>query len=370
MKFEPFQLEREQSIWENKVDYNLSESGVHPGTIKSLFDSEFIKKIENTELTYGFTEGSPELRQSIASIYPGASPENVQAFNGSAEANMVAILTLLEPGNEMVYMVPNYLQIYGFARGLGVNVKTFSLHESLNWQPDLDELKSLVTNKTKMICICNPNNPTGAVLPKEMVHQIGEIAQSVGAWILSDEVYRGAELNREECTSFWDLDYEKTIVNCGLSKAYGLPGLRIGWSVASTDTIQKCWATHDYTSIAIGRMSDIIAAHVLHPTLRMETLNRTRDALTANLGLFQKWISEFDSKMRFIPPEAGAMAFAGYDWNINSTKLIEKVREEASVMLVAGDWYGMDHYLRFGYGAKQLDLEAALDRITPIFRSL
>ncbi len=370
MKFETFQLERQQSIWENKVDYNLSESGVHPGSLKTLFDPKFIEKIENTELTYGFTEGSPELRQSIASIYTGASPNNIQAFNGSAEANMVTIMTLLDDGDEMVYMVPNYLQIYGFARGLGVNVKTFPLHESLNWKPDIYELKSLVSEKTKMICVCNPNNPTGSVLPKETIHAIGEIAQSVGAWILADEVYRGAELNREECNSFWDLGYERTIVNCGLSKAYGLPGLRLGWSVANEDYIQKCWGTHDYTSIAIGRMSDIIAAHVLHPDNRMKTLNRTRDALAKNLGLFQDWVDSIDGRFRFIPPEAGAMAFVGYEWNMNSTVLVEKVREEASVMLVAGDWYGMDHYLRFGYGAKQSDLEAALERITPIFQSL
>ena len=114
MKFETFQLERQQSTWENKVDYNLSESGVHPGSLKTLFDSEFIEKIVNTELTYGFTEGSHELRQSIASIYSGADPDNIQAFNGSAEANMVAIMSLLGPGDEMVYMVPNYLQIYGY----------------------------------------------------------------------------------------------------------------------------------------------------------------------------------------------------------------------------------------------------------------
>ena len=105
MKFETFQLERQQSTWENKVDYNLSESGVHPGSLKTLFDSEFIEKIVNTELTYGFTEGSHELRQSIASIYSGADPDNIQAFNGSAEANMVAIMSLLGPGDEMVYMV-------------------------------------------------------------------------------------------------------------------------------------------------------------------------------------------------------------------------------------------------------------------------
>jgi len=370
MKFEEFQLERQQSTWENKVDYNLSESGVHPGTLKSLFDPQFLEKLTNIELTYGYTEGSPELRQNIASIYPAASPENIQAFNGSAEANMVALLTLLGPGDEMLYMVPNYLQIQGFARGLGVNVVPFYLHEKLNWKPDLDELKKLVSSKTKMICVCNPNNPTGSVLPEEMVHEIGEIARSVDAWVLADEVYRGAELSREECTSFWELGYHKTIVNCGLSKAYGLPGLRVGWSVSNEDYIQKCWATHDYTSISIGRLSDMIATHVLKKGNRLNALKRTVDALAKNLSLFKNWIDSFDGKFHFIPPEAGAMAFVGYDWDINSTKLVEKVREEASVMLVAGDWYGMDHYLRFGYGAKQSDLEAALDRITSIFHLL
>ena len=370
MKFETFQLERQQSTWENKVDYNLSESGVHPGSLKTLFDSEFIEKIVNTELTYGFTEGSHELRQSIASIYSGADPDNIQAFNGSAEANMVAIMSLLGPGDEMVYMVPNYLQIYGFARGLGVEVKTFSLHESLKWQPDLDELEKLVSEKTKMICICNPNNPTGSVMPKETVYAISEIADNANAWILCDEVYRGAELSRKECTSFWDIDYDKTIVNCGLSKAYGLPGLRLGWSVSNKQYIQDCWATHDYTTIAIGRLSDMIGAYVLNADNRMKTLNRTRDALSNNLTLFQNWVNTFDGKFKFIPPDAGAMAFTKYDWHINSSVLVEKIREEASVMLVAGDWYGMDHYLRFGYGANASVLEAELDRITPIFKSL
>ena len=370
MKFEQFQLERNQSIWENKVDYNLSESGVHPGTMRSLFSAKFIEEIENTEITYGFTEGSPELRQSIASIYPGATLDNIQAFNGSAEANMVAILTLMSEGDEMVYMVPNYLQIYGFARGLGVEVKTCPLYESLNWQPDLDELKKLVSGNTKMICVCNPNNPTGSVLPQETVFAISEIAKSVGAWILSDEVYRGAELNGEECTSFWETGYEKIIVNCGLSKAYGLPGLRIGWSLSNKQYIQDCWATHDYTSISIGRLSDLIASHVLHPDRRMDTLEKIRSALSKNLDLFQQWIDIFKDKFSFIPPQAGAMAFTGYNWDINSSQLVEKLRNEASVMLVAGDWYGMDKYLRFGYGAKESDLEAALDRITPILKAL
>ena len=287
MKFEEFQLERNQSTWENKVDYNLTESGVHPGTINSLFNSDFIQKIENTEITYGFTEGSPELRESIASIYPGAVVENIQAFNGSAEANMVAIMTLIEPGDEIVYMMPNYLQIYGFSRGLGAEIKTFHLKESLGWKPDLEKFSSIVSDKTKLICICNPNNPTGSVLPKEAVYKIGEIAQKYDSWILSDEVYRGAELDGNECNSFWEIGYDKTIVNCGLSKAYGLPGLRLGWSISNPDYIKQCWANHDYTSISIGRLSDLIGSHVLHPENRLKTLSQIRKCLINNLDLFQ-----------------------------------------------------------------------------------
>ena len=339
MKFEEFQLERNQSTWENKVDYNLTESGVHPGTIKSLFDSDFIQKIENTEITYGFTEGSPELRESISSIYPGAVIENIQAFNGSAEANMVAIMTLIEPGDEIVYMMPNYLQIYGFARGLGAEVKTFHLKESLDWKPDLDEINSIVSEKTKLICICNPNNPTGSVLPKEAVYKIGEIAQKYDSWILSDEVYRGAELDGNECNSFWEIGYDKTIVNCGLSKAYGLPGLRLGWSISNPDYIKQCWANHDYTSISIGRLSDLIGSHVLHPENRLKTLSQIRKCLINNLDLFQNWIKGFGDHFSFIPPQAGAMAFVGYDWSINSSALIEKLRNETSVMLVAAVSY-------------------------------
>ena len=370
MKFEEFQLERNQSTWENKVDYNLTESGVHPGTLKTLFNSDFIEKIQNTEITYGFTEGSPQLRESIASIYEGATIDNIQAFNGSAEANMVSILTLIEPGDEMVYMMPNYLQIYGFARGIGANVKTFHLKESLEWKPDIEELSSIVSDKTKLICICNPNNPTGSVLPIDMVHKIGEIAQRVNAWILSDEVYRGAELDGNECNSFWEIGYEKTIVNCGLSKAYGLPGLRLGWSISNKDYINQCWATHDYTSISIGRLSDVIGSYVLHPDNRLNTLDQIRKSLNNNLELFQNWLEGFGNHFRFIPPQAGAMAFVGYDWKINSSKLIEKLRDETSVMLVAGDWYGMDNYVRFGYGAKSADLKEALDRISPVLKTL
>lgn len=160
------------------------------------------------------------------------------------------------------------------------------------------------------------------------------------------------------------------VLLCGLSKAYGLPGLRLGWSVSNEDYIQDAWETHDYTSIAIGRLSDLIATHVLQRTNRKKFLTATQTALRNNLDLFQKWLDNYPGRFRFIPPQAGAMAFVHYEFDINSTKLVEKVRDEVSVMLVAGDWYGMDQYLRFGYGAKQDDLIIALDRIDRVFKAL
>ena len=370
MKIEEFTLERQQSIWEGKVKYNLSESGVHPGSIKSLFDLEMIDIIENTELTYGYTEGSPELRSAISKIYNGSKPDNIQVYNGSSEANFVALMTLIEPNDEVICVLPNYMQIHGLAKALGANIKIINTNESTNWKISIQELEQNITDKTKLITICNPNNPTGSILDKQSINEIGAVAEKVGAWILADEVYRGSELDGQECESFWNLSYDRKIINCGLSKAYGLPGLRVGWTVSNEKFIKNCWANHDYTSIAIGRLSDVIASHVLRKENRSVILNKTRSSLNKNLSIFKDWAQQFNDKFKYIEPQAGAMIFVNYDWNINSTKLVDRIRNEVSVLLVAGDWYGYDHYLRFGYGAKEKDLISALEIISPALKRL
>jgi len=325
MKFETFELEREQSLWENEVHYNLSESGVHPSSIRDLFDEEDVKEIINSELTYGYTQGSPELRQAISRIYQNVSPDDVLVTNGSAEANFVSILTLLDRGDELIYMVPNYLQIRGVARAIGVKVKEIALKEELEWKFDLDELASLVSDKTKMIAVCHPNNPTGSVLPKAQIDAIIQMAEKVNATVLADEVYRGAELNGEECHSFMDSDYDNIIVNAGLSKAYGLPGLRLGWTIGTNEYMHKAWEVKDHTSICLGRLSDIMATKVLQPEMRQKILARTRSVLSDNLDVIQDWVRSYNGHFRFIPPEAGAMAFMHYSFDVNSTELVERI---------------------------------------------
>lgn len=369
MKIDDFLLERVQSIWENQVEYNLTESGIHPFTLRELLGGDEIERLLDTRLGYGQTNGLVELRTAVSRMYEGAGPDNVLITNGSAEANFITLWRLLEPGDEMVLMLPNYMQIWGIARSFGITVKPFYLKEDLNWEPDLKEIRGLVGPKTRMIVLCNPNNPTGALLSRSARETVMEIAREHDAWVYADEVYRGAELDGEETPSFWNPE-DKVIICGGLSKAYALPGLRIGWLVAPSAFAERAWAAHDYTSITAGILSNKIAARVLQPEQRAAILTRCRGFLKRNLRVFSDWVDSHGSLFRFIPPKAGGMAFLRYAMDINSTDLTTRLREEKSVLVIAGDCFGMDRYLRFGIGAELDYMQAGLKRVDEILEDI
>nr|NQU92915.1 aminotransferase class I/II-fold pyridoxal phosphate-dependent enzyme [Bacteroidota bacterium] len=357
-----FDLERIQSIFENTVDYNLTESGFHPYKLNELLTKAQIETLTNTVLGYGQTNGSIPLRKRISDLYPFSDEENVLVTNGSSEANFVACHTLLEQGDEVVMMVPNYMQIWGIAREMGCIPKAFHMREENSWAPDLDELKSMVTPNTRMIALCNPNNPTGYTMTKEEMLEVVEIAKSVDAWVYCDEVYRGAELNGETLPSFIGM-YDKVMVNGGLSKAYALPGLRLGWLVGPKAIIADTWAYHDYTSITAGIMSHIIGEMALHPEKRLEILTRNRNMLNENLKAVKSWLDQYGELFEYVPPKGGGMLFIKYNLDINSTELANWLREEKSVFILAGDCYGMDHYFRIGIGERKEYILAGLERI-------
>jgi|AntRauTorcE11897_2_1112592.scaffolds.fasta_scaffold01856_2 aspartate/methionine/tyrosine aminotransferase len=357
-----FELERVQSLFENTVDYNLTESGFHPYTLNELLNEQQIDALSNTVLSYGQTNGSVPLRKRISALYDGVNKDNVLVTNGSSEANFVACHTLLEKGDEVVMMVPNYMLIWGVAEEMGCICKAFHLREDNDWKPDLAELKLLVTSKTKMIAICDPNNPTGYTLTNAEMQEIVGIAKSADAWIYSDEVYRGAELNGKEIESFIGM-YDKVMVNGGLSKAYALPGLRLGWLVGPEKLISDSWAYHDYTSITAGVMSHFIGEITLRPEKRQEILNRNRTMLNENLAAVKQWLDQYGNLFEYVPPKAGGMLFVKYNLDINSSELSEWLRMEKSVFILAGDCFGMDHHLRIGIGAQKNYLLEGLERV-------
>jgi aspartate/methionine/tyrosine aminotransferase len=365
MKLEPFALERLQSVWENRVAWNLSESGVHPLRLEELAVSEADRAaLLAQELGYTQTNGTPELRAAIASLYPGARAENVEVTNGGSEANCVALWHLLEPGDEVVMMTPNYMQMRGIARGLGAVVQPWRLVEDESrWRPDLAALDALVSARTKLILICNPNNPTGARLTASELDGVCRIASRAGAWLLSDEIYRGAEMDGIETPTIWGR-YDRAIVTAGLSKAYGLPGLRIGWIVGPPALVDALWGVHDYTSIAPGALSDRLARVAL--SRRRELLARTRGIISSNYPVVRKWIDKHAKRVAHVKPEAGAIVLVRYRHAINSTALIERLRDEKSVLLVPGDHFDMDGYVRIGFGDHPAHLSTALDLVDEV----
>ena len=370
--FQTFLMERMMSKFEQDVEYNLSESGVHPITVRELVgdDPHLIDDLLATGLNYPHVNGIPELRANIARLYDGAGLENVLVTVGAAEANYITTRTLLGPGDEVVVMLPNYMQIWGIAKNHGLQVKTFHLREATGWAPDLAELESAVTPATKLIAVCSPNNPTGRILTEAEMDAIVTCAERVGAWVLADEVYRGADrVSDMENPSFYGR-YDKVVVTGSVSKAYGLPGLRLGWVVGPPETVDDIWARHEYTTISATALSNKLAAYALSPDVRPRLIQRTRGYIRQGYPILEGWMASHGDTFSLTPPDAAAIAFVRYHLDINSTEFTERLRQEKGVLIVPGDHFGMDHFVRISFGLPQDYLVPGLDRIHDLILEL
>jgi aspartate/methionine/tyrosine aminotransferase len=364
VSFEPFALERIMSKWENAVEYNLTESGVHPATIRDLVDDPaVIERLLTAELNYPQANGIVELRERIAALYPGAGVDNVLVTVGAAEANFVSVQTLLAPGDEMVMLLPNYPQIWGIAHNIGAQRRSFHLREEHGWAPDLAQLEEAVTERTKLIAVCNPNNPTGYIFTEAEMDAVVAAAARVGAWLLADEVYSGAErLTDVRTPSFWGR-YDRVLAVNSLSKAYGLPGLRTGWVVGPADTVDDIWARHEYTAISTTMHSNWLAAIALSPEVLPRLVRRARDYIRRGFPILDGWLESHEGVFTLVPPQAAAIAFPRYHLDVNSIEFVERLIHEKSAFVAPGDHFGQDHHLRISFGLPPDYLRAGLDRV-------
>ena len=371
MSFEPFAMERWQSTWENRVRYNLSESGVHPLSVAELLAlaGTPLDEIAPTRLGYPQSNGTEPLRAAIARLYPGATPEQVLVTNGSAEANFCVCWRFVEPGDRVAIVLPTYMQTWGLARTFGALVAPIWLKEEAGWQPDHSDVDAAIAPGTKLVIVTNPNNPTGAILSPDVMGHIARRVDEVGAWLLADEVYQGAERVAAPTQSFWGRA-ERVVVTNGLSKAYGLPGLRIGWYVAPAPLVEELWARKDYTTIGPSVVSDALATRALADGVRPKILERTRSILGTNWPVLERWLVAQGGEFSFRASEAGAICYVRYHSAVNSSELAERLRRDHDVLVVPGDQFGMDRFIRFGFGPPRADLEAALERVGAALRAL
>lgn len=360
-------MERWQSTHEHRVRYNLSESGVHPLTAQELLDlADHDLDLRGVRLGYGQSNGSDELRALIADMYPGATEASVLVTVGGAEANFASFWSLMEAGGKAAVIVPAYGQGAGLLESFGALVTPVPLVESRAWQPDLEVLERALVAGARFVLVTNPSNPTGAVLTRESMDGIVALTERHGAWILADEVYQGAEIADARTASFWGR-HERVLVTNSLSKAYGLPGLRIGWIVAPPATIAELWGRTDYTTICPASLSDALACVALRPATRARIRARTQGIVRENLARLEAWMAAQAGRFRYRPPDAGAICYAHYHADLGSSAFAEKLRTEKSVLVVPGDHFGMDHYIRIGFGNPADELSAALDLVREAF---
>jgi aspartate/methionine/tyrosine aminotransferase len=240
-----------------------------------------------------------------------------------------------------------------------MGVATFALEENLSWQPSPGAAQATITPDTRLVVVTNPSNPTGSTLSAEAVDEILSACERSGAWLLADEVYVGAEAEGTETPSFWGR-YERTLVTGSLSKAYGLPGLRLGWLLGPAEEMEELWARKDYTTISPSAASDALAARVLRPETRRRVLARTRDILVRNRAIVDEWLAGREALGPWIRPRAGAIGMVPYDVGANSSELAEHLRSEWSVLVVPGDHFGLDGFIRIGFGGEEAELVDAL----------
>lgn len=370
--FHPFDVEQFLSELEHGVAYNFSESGVHPMTLQELAD---ITRLDmdaflGTLLDYPQVNGFTLLRERIAALYPGATADTVMVTVGATEANTLVANTLLEPGDNMVAFRPIYEQLTGNVRNRGIEVRFVDLDPFNAWHADLDALAGSVDDRTKIIHVINPNNPTGRVLNAAERAAIIEAAQSVGAWIVSDEVYAGAERDTDTVTaSFWG-EYDRVIVLNSLSKAYGLPGLRLGWLVAPTGSMADIWRRHEYASVAASVLSMRLAEAVLAEPARTAITTRARRLIRTGFETLQAGLAEHPGVFTVTPPQASAMSFVRFELPVGSDVFARRLHAEQDVLIIPGDKFHVENHFRFSSALPEAYLKEGLRRMNVLVGQL
>jgi len=367
-----FGVEEWMNTYETRARHNVAETCVESLTVKELLTlvgnrEEHLAALERTHLTYGDIPGSERLRGAISSLYRSRTAEDVLVTGGGIAANFLALWSLTEPGDHVVALLPTYQQLYSLPESFGAQVTRLFARAENSFLPDLDALRKAVSDKTKLIVLNYPNNPTGAKLDEALMKEIVAIADRCGAWILCDEIYRGLEHDAPYGTpSFVDL-YDRAVSTGSVSKVYSLAGLRTGWLTGPRDFLRTCFQHRDYTTISCGRLDDYLATLALEH--RAVILERNLPLVRTNAALLADWVAA-EPRVSCLPPKAGTTALLRLDIPVSSEEFCRRLLEEAGTLLVPGECFEIPYTARIGFAPKTETLRDGLDALSGFLKRL
>lgn len=371
MKIAPFAVEEWMNTYEVGAKYNIAETCVDSVSMDELFaltgtDKEaFLNDFCARRLTYGDIEGRPDFKKGIASLYKSISPEEIVPTHGASGANHHIFYSLVQPGDRVISIMPTYQQLYSIPESLGADVKVMHLTKENGYLPDLEELKRLALPGAKVICLNNPNNPTGALMSEDLLKEIVAIARSVDAYVLVDEVYRHLTQTDAWPASIVDL-YEKGISTSSMSKVFSLAGLRLGW-IATHDKVvlKSCWSHRDYDLVSCGMFDETVAALAL--SHKEKLLERNKKIVRDNLAILDDWVKS-EPHVSYVKPQAGTTALVYYDLPMDSYSFCKKMYHETGAFVTPGDCFEEPCSMRIGYAADTETLKKGLAAVSEFIR--
>jgi aspartate/methionine/tyrosine aminotransferase len=369
MNFVPFELVAWQSDHEEHTEISLTDSGGTPASLREFVDDAVLADLLSDRQRYPAIAGPRQLRALIADLH-GAHHDQVLVTLGGTEANAVALSALIRPGDHVVVVEPGYSQISGYAHNLGADVAAVPLAPARGWRLDLDALDRIVTPRTRLIAVTNPSNPTGMIMSEREIAAVVAAAARSGAWLLVDEVHRGTELYTEHVTpSSWGC-YDRLLCVGSLSKAYGLPGLRIGWLVGPTEVVRQAWRRHEYLAISVSCLSARLAEVVLSPEISERLIARNRTAIRGGVRRLLAWVDANQDLVSIVPPQATSLGFIAYRNELDSRVVADACRTHGDVLVIPSAHFGIPGHFRVTHGVEPRLLDTALDRIAKVLREL
>jgi aspartate/methionine/tyrosine aminotransferase len=360
----PFALERYFARYEFNAEYLLSCSDCEAFTLAELLQyakPEIMKLWENLKLGYTETMGHPRLRKSISDIYEDLEEDNIMVAVPQ-ECIFLTMNTILESGDHVICTFPAYQSLHEVARSIGCDVTLWNPDEERDWHFDIQWLQENIHENTRLVIVNFPHNPTGHIPLKEDFQNLVDMLREKNIYLFSDEMYRFLEVEKgSTLPPACDL-YEKGFSMSGLSKTFGLPGLRIGWiATQDPDTLEKISHLKDYTTICSSAPSEILGIMALES--REHIIRKQLDRIERNVGVLDEFFSEYDGCLNWNRPKGGSICFPKLLAADSSYEFCEELVKDCGIMLAPSSMFGYDdHHVRIGFGRE--DLPEVLERFT------
>lgn len=363
MRFPPAALEDWMRDYYFESEIDIGSSGVEDYSMRELRSLLDLSHDDIDEIVFhdSRTLGDPDLRQAVARRWAAGDVDRVIVTHGATEANFLVMNALLQKGDQVVVLDPLYQQLYSIAEAMGCRLERLPLRFENGFRLDMDDARAVIGPDTRMIVVNFPHNPTGVTVSREEQLELIELAAGVGAYLVWDAAF--AELTYEsEPLPDPGLDYERAVSMGTLSKAYGLPGLRVGWCLAAPDVLTRFIRLRDYLTLHLSPLVELIARRAIENGDVL--VERRREQAGANRQLVESWVGEHRDLVSWVRPLGGVCAFPRL---LEVDDVVAFCRELAAterLLLVPGTCFGCPGHVRLGFGGAREDLEEGLRRLS------